>query len=69
MREAWESPLTGASLTAGTLGPGDSIQVTCELGEDGVVFGDGIEADRLRPDWGQRVTIAAADRHLHLVGT
>lgn len=69
VREAWESPLTGASLTAGTLGSGDSIEVTCELGEDGVVFGDGIEADRLRPDYGQRVTIGAADRHLHLVGT
>jgi hypothetical protein len=68
VREAWESAATGAALTAGLLAPGEHLEVTCELGADGVVFGDGIEADRLELDWGQRVTIAAARQRLQLVG-
>ena len=45
VREAWESPATGASLTAGLLAPDGVLRVTSEI--DGVVFGDGIEDDRL----------------------
>ena len=68
VREAWESPTTKATLTGGLLAAGAAIELTSELGGDGVVFGDGIESDRLELDWGQRVTIRAADRHLRLVG-
>jgi hypothetical protein len=32
------------------------------------VFGDGIEADRVAVDWGQRIEVAAAGRTLRLVG-
>jgi hypothetical protein len=67
VREAWESPVTGAALTAGLLEAGATVTVTSELGEGAVVFGDGIEDDRLALDWGQRVTIGAADRRLRLV--
>jgi hypothetical protein len=65
VREAWESPVTGAALTAGVLAPGAEVTVTSEI--DGVVFGDGIEEDRLALDWGQRVTIGAAEQRLRLV--
>ena len=67
VREAWESPTTGATLTGGLLAAGATLEVTSELSGDGVVFGDGIESDRLELDWGQRVTISAADRGLRLV--
>ena len=65
VREAWESPTTGATLTAGLLGAGSVLTVTGE--REGVVFGDGIEDDRLTVDWGQRVTIGAAEQRLRLV--
>ena len=66
VREAWESPATGASLTAGLLAPDGVSRVTSEI--DGVVFGDGIEDDRLEVGWGQRVEISAARERLRLVG-
>ncbi len=38
-----------------------------ELGDGGVRFGDGIEADRLQLNWGQRFRLLIADRTLQLV--
>ena len=67
VREAWPSPATGTSLTEGVLRPPDALTVTCRLGEGAVVFGDGIEADRLQPDWGQRVTVGVSATALALV--
>ena len=67
VREAWPSPATGTELTEGAFGPPASVRITCELGEGGVVFADGIETDRLELQWGQTVTITTADRRLMLV--
>jgi hypothetical protein len=67
VREAWPSPATGTELTEGAFGPPASVTIACELGEGGVVFADGIEADRLELQWGQTVTITTADRQLMLV--
>jgi hypothetical protein len=68
VREAWPSSITGTSLTAGRITATDRLQITCELGDGGTVFGDGIEADRVAVDWGQRIEIGAASRTLRLVG-
>ena len=67
VREAWPSPATGTTLTAGAVRGRDELVVACELGEGGVVFGDGIESDRLELDWAQEVRVGVAERRLRLV--
>lgn len=67
VREAWPSPATGTSLTAGLLDQPDELSVRFELGEGAVVFGDGMEADALRLSWGQTVALAPAEQGLALV--
>ena len=66
MREAWPSPSTATSLTAGRLVDGEALTVVVES-DALVVFGDGLEADRLTATWGQTITIGVSDRSLRLV--
>jgi NAD kinase len=66
VREAWPSPATGATLTAGVLNRGEELRLVCES-ERLVVFADGVESDHLTVTWGQQLTIGLADHHLHLV--
>jgi len=65
VREAWPSPATGTSYTEGLLAD-DPLELRVES-EHVVVFGDGIEADRLDLSWGQSLTVARSAHHLHLV--
>lgn len=65
VREPWPSPSTGATLTSGTI-EGSRIGVHVES-DTLVVFGDGMEQDRLAPSWGQTLSVSVAHRSLRTV--
>lgn len=65
VREAWPGPQTGTDLVAATIEQ-DPLVVTSEMDEQGTIFADGIEADRLVFSWGRQVTVAPAQRRLVL---
>lgn len=67
VREAWPGPATGTTLTAGTLADAETLELTGENGDGGVLFGDGIEQDGLTLDRGQRATIGVAPHGLRLL--
>lgn len=65
VREAWPSPSTGTQLVAGLIADDAAIELVTR--SPLVVFGDGIERDCLRLDWGQRLTIRRAPSSLRLL--
>ncbi len=67
VREAWPSVATGASLVEGLLQESEQLEVISEMNMGGVVFGDGIESDRLELSWAQRIRLRRAERRLVLV--
>ena len=64
VREAWPSSGTGVGHVVGLIGEGSGLELRCESDEL-VVFGDGIEADRLIMGWGQSITVGVSPRVLH----
>lgn len=65
VREAWPSPGTGTTATEGLL-TDEPLRLVVES-EELVVFGDGVESDRLTAGWGQEVRVTRSPRHLHLL--
>lgn len=43
------------------------LDVVSELNEGGIVFGDGVESDSLRFDWGMNLRVGVSKRRLELV--
>ena len=69
VREAWPSSTYGATVTEGILGGHDELIVTSALDDGGVVFGDGIEHDRIEFRWGVAARVHVAPERLRLVTT
>lgn len=67
VREPFPSVYTGADLDFGFVEADERLLLYSEMGEGGVVFADGIEADRLEFLSGQTVSVAVARDRLNLV--
>lgn len=67
VREAFPSPSTGAAITEGRLERAASLSVRSEMNDGGVIFGDGIEDDRLVLGWGVGASMRVAEERLRLV--
>lgn len=67
VREAWPSPATGTSLTAGELPAHARLRLTVES-ERLIAFGDGMEGDAVELTWGQTVEVGVCGERLRLVG-
>ncbi len=66
VREAWPSPTTGTAIGAGVLDDDAALALTSRMNEGGVIFGDGIEGDRIDFAWGRRAEVRVAPRVLRL---
>lgn len=67
VREAFPSISTGTELSEGRLDQGAALEVVSEMNAGGVIFGDGIEADRIEFSWGRRARIELASTQLKLL--
>jgi NAD kinase len=67
VREAYASPSSGTEVTAGAIGPGDELELVSEMNDGGVLFGDGIEEDRVELPYGMTLTVRLAPDALRLV--
>ena len=67
VREPWPSIATGVDVVEGMLTQADALTVTSEMDEQGVIFGDGIETDRLVFGYGHRVEVRPAAQTLNLL--
>ncbi|SDB83923.1 NAD kinase [Sanguibacter gelidistatuariae] len=65
VREAWPSVATGTSQTEGLLA-GEALRIVVES-ESLVVFGDGMENDRLTAAWGQEIRVSRSSKTVRLV--
>ncbi len=67
VREAFPGSGFAVAHTTGVLEEPSELVVRSEMNEGGVVFGDGIEDDRIDFSWGVRATIGVAREKLRLV--
>ena len=67
VREPWPSIATGTNIVEGLIDSQMPLIVTSEMDDQGVIFGDGIESDRLTFGYGRRVEIRPATRCLNLL--
>jgi hypothetical protein len=62
VREPFPSKTTGTNLVFGKITPELPLQIESLMGEDGVIFSDGIESDYIRFNSGTEVQITLADK-------
>jgi NAD kinase len=67
VREPFPSISTGTSLDGGLFNGHGQLEIVSEMDDGGVVFGDGIEDDRLDFAWGMHLRVEVAEQRLRLV--
>ena len=67
VREPFPSKASQATLVFGTIAPTQPLVLVSRMPENGVIFSDGIEADRLDFNAGTVAIIGVADRSGQLV--
>lgn len=60
VREPFPSKSSGTSVVFGKISPGDTLRIESMMGEDGVIFSDGIESDFLEFNSGMEASIGIA---------
>jgi NAD kinase len=67
VREPFPSKSTGTNLVFGTISPGEPLRIESLMGENGVIFSDGIESDYITYNSGTEAAISLADKRGHIV--
>ncbi|HXG10334.1 MAG TPA: hypothetical protein VNK04_11270 [Gemmataceae bacterium] len=67
VREPFLSKVSGVSLAAGLLEPGEELHLESLMPDGGVIFSDGVEADALAFNSGAVAVIRTARQHARLV--
>jgi NAD kinase len=67
VREPFPSKTTGANLIFGKISPDEPLRIESLMGENGVIFSDGMESDFLSFNSGTEALIALADKRGHIV--
>jgi hypothetical protein len=67
VREPFPSIASGTSLDGGLVNGHGQLEIVSEMDDGGVVFGDGIEDDRLDFAWGMHLRVEVAEQRLRLV--
>lgn len=67
VREPFPSVATGTQVDGGRVDSNEALEIVSEMDEGGVVFGDGIEDDRIDFTWGTRLRVEVAAERLRLV--
>jgi NAD kinase len=67
VREPFVSKTTGADIVHGTITPSRPLTIVSHMPQNGVLFSDGVEEDRLDFNSGSIARISLADRTLRLV--
>ena len=67
VREPFESRVSSASLVFGHIQAGQTLAVTSQMPQNGVIFSDGMEDDFLEFNSGRIAHIGLADQRVHLI--
>ena len=67
VREPWKSKITGTDIIFGKVPKGTILKIVSSMGENGVIFSDGIEKDNLEFNSGMEAIITIAKKNGNLV--